>query len=448
MTKRWILGILLVLLALAGHLWYHYLPRARPAVPRGESPVAAVLDAADFPAALWVPYPHQNLVHLRAAMGAEPASTRAIARLAGLPSPALPTFGPLALPPSSEIAVASDDTGEHFVVVAQVYPTVAAFAKLAGRLAGNPWLHGGEIIVEGRPAEVSWQGNRWMVASSELAQTWDRASGATNAVLEAADDVSSARLRRDAGREPTEPGLAWIRIRQAVDPLPAGLYRLWQGDGDLGITSGVAPPSEEAGESSSDKPLSASSGLAERLETLGLFLLVFSGGHPALGEPAQALAFFDQQEEQVMEMPRVAALHEPGTERWDLPGEGLLEIAQRPLTASADGWSIAAFDSISLNEARRIVPELDAVAGDRLKWGLWLDLRGGLAELERIARLLAKIPFVPRRQVERWNDARLALSPLAARYSDLTATVADQPGAPEARSGKVFELRLKAMTPK
>ena len=426
-TRRWLLGLLLALLALGGHVWYHYLPRARPMVPDPDSPVAGLLDHANLPAAVWIPYPHQNLVHLREIFGAEPANTRAIARLAGLPSPTLPTFGPLALPPSSEIAVASDDAGERFTVVAQVYPTIAAFAKLAGKLAGNPWLHGGEIMVEGHPAEVKWHGNRWTVTSLALAPAAAQPPAAN---------------RPGTGSEPTVPGLAWIRIRQAVDPLPAGLYRLWENAGDLGITSGAdAPPPPMKDEQ-------AVSGLARRLASLDLFLLVYSGRQAVLGEPAQALAFFDQEEEKVMEMPRVAALHEPGSERWDLPGEGLLEIARKPLSATTGGWSMAAFDSASLEGARRVAPELDAVVDDRLKWGLWLDLGGGLAEVERIARLLAKIPFIPRRQVERWQDARQALSPLAARYAGLTVTVSDAPAsAPGTGSGRRFDLRLEAMTP-
>ncbi len=408
-TRRWILTVLLALVALAGHLWYHYLPRARPAVPRGESRVAALVEGADFPAAVWVPYPHQNLAYLRGIIGAEPARLRAVARLAGLPSPTLPTFGPMTLPPSSELAIASDDAGQRFVVVAQVYPAVAAFAKLAGKLAGNPWLSGGEIVVEGRPAEVSWQGNRWTVASAELAP----------------EAVWPAAPARSAEAAPAVGGLVWIRIRQAVDPLPAGLYRLWQDGGDIGITTsaGAAAP--------------ASPGFADRLEALRMFLLVYSGRQPALGEPAQALAFFDQEAEQVTEMPRVASLHEPAAERWDLPGESLHELAKRrPLTAAAGDWSIAAFDSVSLERAHRVAPELDAVAGGRLRWGLWLDLRGGMAEVDRIARQLSKLPIVPR-QVERWNDARHALSPLVERYSDLTATVTDEP--------RIFDLRLKAM---
>ena len=225
-AKRWILG-LGALLAIAGHVAWWYLPRARPVGPRDGSPVAALLASQDFPAAVWVPYPHQNLAHLRQVAGAGPASLRALARLAGLPSPALPTFGPLALPPSSEIAVASDEVGERFIVRAQVYPAFAAFARLAGRLAGNPWLRGGEILVEGRRADVAWRGNLWTVASSGLS-------------LEApARDAAPVALGQAGPRQAGAGGLAWIRIRQAADPLPAGLYRLWEDDSGIGITSHV-----------------------------------------------------------------------------------------------------------------------------------------------------------------------------------------------------------------
>ena len=417
MSRRWILGLLCVLLALAGHLWFHYLPRPRPDVP-GRSPVAALLEVAEFPAAVWVPYPHQNLARLRRAAGAEPESLLAVARLAGLPSPALPAFGPLALPPSSEIAVASDEAGERFVVVAQVYPAVAAFAKLAGRLAGNPWLRGGDIVVESRPARVSWQGNRWTVASSGLSP----------------DLTPRPAAPEPAAPEPAAPGLAWIRIRHALDPLPAGLYRLWEPGADLAVSSGAASPA------TASAATGVESDLAGRLDDFGMFLLVYSGALPAFGEPAQALAFFDQEQQKAMEMPRVAALFEPGGERWQLPGESLIEFTgRRPVAASASRWSIAAFDSSILDGARRVAPEIDAVAERRLRWGLWLDFSGGLAEVERIARLLDNVPIAPRRQVERWQDARRALAPLAERYSALTATVSDEP--------RAFDLRLKAVQP-
>ncbi len=400
--KRWLLGAAAALLALAAHVAYAYLPRARPAGPKPDSRVAALLADPGFPAAVWVPYPHQNLAYLRRLAGFGPESLRAVARLAGLPSPALPTFGPLALPPSSEIAVASDETGERWAVLARVYPGFAAFAKLAGSLADNPWLRGGEVMVEGRRAVVRWRGSLWTVAS--------------DGVLPQSDATTDA--------EGT--GLAWLRVRQAVDPLPAGLYRLWEDESGLAVAAGGG-----------ERRAAPSASLAGRLEPLGLFLLVFSGGHEALAEPVQALAFFAQREARIRELPRIVSIHEPGTERWLLPGEGLLEIAGRePRTALDAGWALAALDATSLEEAHRLVPELDALSRGDLEWGLWLDLRGGLAEVDRIARTLAGVPIAPRRQVERWNDARTVLAPLADRYARLSVTVTDEP--------RVFALRLEA----
>ncbi|MEM7584810.1 MAG: hypothetical protein AAF560_15570 [Acidobacteriota bacterium] len=411
---RWILGGLLVVAAIVGHWAFHYMPRARPAAPWADSPVAGLLESNNFPAAVWVPYPHQNLAYLRGIADTQPDTLRAVARLAGLPSPSLPTFGPLALPPSSEIAVAADETGERFAVMAQVYPAFGSFAKLAGRVAGNPWLAGGEIVVDGRSADVSWDGNRWMVISEGLSPevvAESPASGSTE------DPVASR-----------EEGIGWIRVRQAVDPLPAGLYRLWGDDGGLGIRS-------QSGGSTGPAVAADDRQLIERFQAVKLFLLVFSGGQPALGEPSQALAFFDQVEEKIKELPRIASLHEAGGERWSLPGESLLELAGRKPYASTEGsWDVAALDSTSLEQVRAVAPLLDELSSDPLAWGLWLDLEGGLAEVERIAQLLSEVPIVPRRRVERWNDARTVLTPLANRYSHLAAVVTEEP--------RRFELRL------
>ncbi len=407
-TQRWLLVSAAVTVAAVGHFLFHYAPRARPAAP-GDSPVSALLANADFPAAAWVPYPHQNLSRLRQLAGAEPTSLRALARLAGLPSPSLPGFGPLALPPSTEIAVASDETGERFVVLAQVYPAFAAFAKLAGQLAGNPWLKGGEIVVDGRTAEVSWSGSLWRVVSSDLA-------------------VDVLTPKEGAGAVAAEgAGLAWIRIWQSVEPLPAGLYRLWEDGAGLSITSRNGSPEGSA---------AASDALTRDLDGLGLFLLVFAGGNEALGEPARSLAFFDQEQDKQLELPRIAAIHEPGSERWSLPGESLLELAGRePRTATEGAWAIAALDSKSLEEARRVASALGGLRGGSLAWGLWFDLDGGLTEVRRIARLLGEVPIVPRRQVERWSDAQRVLEPLAARYTHLSATVSEE--------SHVFSLRLE-----
>ncbi len=414
-TKRWILGGLVAVVATAGHWAYHYKPRSRPAAPWSDSRVAGLLGNSDFPAAVWVPYPHQNLAHLREIAGTEPSTLRAVARLAGLPAPALPTFGPLALPPSSEIAVASDETGERFAVLAQVYPAFAGFAKLAGRLAGNPWLAGGEIVVDGSTADVSWDGNLWMVVSSGLSP---------DVLLRERSESTDSTVKELA----SEKGIGWIQVRQAVDPLPAGLYRLWEDARGIGIVSNTGI-SESAPAAIGDQTL------VDRFQNIGLFLLVFSGGLEALGEPAQALAFFDQVEDKLKELPRIASLHEPGTERWSLPGESLLQLAGRePRTSDEGSWAVAALDRASLEQARDVAPLLDRLSGDPLAWGLWLDLEGGLVEVERIAQLLSEVPIVPRRRVERWSDARRVLLPLANRYSHLEAVVTEEP--------RVFELRL------
>jgi len=175
--------------------------------------------------------------------------------------------------------------------------------------------------------------------------------------------------------------------------------------------------------------------LADRLTELNLFLLAFTGGNEALGDPAQALAFFDQEEGKARELPRIAAVHQPGGERWSLPGESLLELAGRePRTAIEDGWSITALDATSLEEARHVAADLEGLRRTSYAWGLWLHFGRGLAEVNRIAKLLADVPIAPRRQVERWNDAKLVLTPLAERFEHLETVVTDEP--------RTFELRL------
>ena len=109
-----------------------------------------------------------------------------------------------------------------------------------------------------------------------------------------------------------------------------------------------------------------------------------------------------------------------------MPGESLLG---EPRTAAADGWEIAALDSGSLEEARRVAQQLAGLTGSGLGWGLWLDLRGGLAEVERIVHLLGELPIVPRHQLERWRDAEQVLAPLAERYGSLSLLISEEPRA-------------------
>ncbi len=396
--KRW-LGLLvcLVLPALAaGHFAYWYLPRVRTGSPRSGSLVTQLLHSPQYPVAVWVPYPHQNLAYLERATANGEELRRALARLAGLPRPILPAFGPLSMPPASEIAVASDEAGERFAIFAQVYPTVAAFAKLAGRLAGNPWLRGGRVSVDGRRAEVGWRGNVWTVTSPE------------SPALAAAPAAS------------VEPSLMVLEVRRAVAPLPAGRFRLFRDGAGLEVRSQEAVASDVRFRD-------------ESLARLGLFLLIFSGRQELGEDPRQALAFFSHDDVN-LDLPRAAALFEPGSRRWSLPGENLLELVGRePRAAEVGDWSLAALDSVSLERARRLAPHLDSLTADgpadRLAWGLWLELDGLLAEVSRIVDGLDGVPLVSRRRVERWRDAETVLTPLARRYSLLSLVVTEEPPA-------------------
>src|ERR1700716_624761 len=125
--KRLLLVVALGLLLLAGHVVYWYGPRAR----------------ADAP---------------------DPRGAAVASRLAGSAAAAEPpSFGPFEVPPASEIVACSDLRGGRVKVIARIYPIIAAVARLAGTLAGNPWLGGGEA---GR-VSVAWSGSQWTVTVGE-----------------------------------------------------------------------------------------------------------------------------------------------------------------------------------------------------------------------------------------------------------------------------------------
>lgn len=57
--------------------------------------------------------------------------------------------------------------------------------------------------------------------------------------------------------------------------------------------------------------------------------------------------------------------------------------------------------------------------------------------MTRIVDLLAGLPIVPRRRLERWRDAAVVLRPMARRYSLLTVVVTRE---------RAFRLRLEPAT--
>ena len=381
--------------ATAAHLWFWYAPRPVHAKPRSGGEVTALLASELFPAAVWIARPHQNLGALESLSGEGGSLLESAARLLGLPSASLPEFGPFAVPPASELVVAADETGARFAVHARIYPVLAAFARLGGVLAGNPWLEGGDVFLDGRPAEVSWRGTVWRVRSAGLPEVPE--------VL----------------FEPPASSLAVVELRQALPPLPAGTYRVLTSDEGFQVALGPEPA-----------PGFRMQGRG--FGQVGEALVMIEGRRLVPLEPARALALFGAARGETLELPSAAGFAEPGAERWELPAERLLEIAGRaPREAEVSGWRIAALDSRALEGARSLAPKLvpltESSTEGRLAWGLWLDLERGRAEVERVAELLEGLPVLGQSEAERWRDLSAVLGPLAGRWDLLTATVAEDP---------------------
>lgn len=390
--RRWGRAILLLTLAVVlvvGHLLFWYGPRLRPSRPNPRAMTAQLLASEAYDYALWVPYPHQSLGLLRGEGGDFLA---AAARLVGLELPVVPALGAAALPPCTDLTLAVDEKGERFAAVVRVYPLVAAFLRLAGFLADNPLLGGGEVELGGRPAVVAWSGRVWSVTSP---------GGLALAPWE--------------GERPA-PSLARLAVRRAASALPIGRYGLRREAGGLVFATDTVVPAVlwQA---------------AQGIRGQDLVLTAVEGGGGL--KPPRAFAFFAAGG---LELPRAASLYRPDGPRWPLPGEGLLTLAGRKLRrAEAAGWRIDAYSRSGLDTVVGLAPRLRDLANPgpsgRLQHGLWLDLPGAHLEVKRIADLLSALPLLPRREVRPWRDAVTVLRPLAARYSTLTAVAATGPGA-------------------
>ncbi len=416
----------ILLLVIAGHFFYWYWPRERASVPAGLP--ARLLASGEYGACLWVPYPHQNLGKLEGSIADGPAYLAAAARVADLPAPVMRSFGPFAVPPSSEIVACSDLDGDRFLLVARVYPGLAAVAKLAGRLADNPWLKGGTIReergkrdeVQERALQVAWRDGYWTVRS-----------GAEPALLAAPP----------AGTAPDYPSsLGIFHLGEEVSDFPAGDYILQrQGKGlDLTLAGSAPVPPPPAFVEAADPPaLLAVAGPAwpadaERpLPPAAMVLFNVKGGGLHLGP--------------LGDVPGIAVLNPPGEKRWAVPARGLAGLlAQNMPRGNASGWSIVAVDDASLASAQALAPQINRLvspagagaqpASGQIILGLWVKPRPALRLVSQFRKGLEKFPLADRRQVERWRNWETLLSPLAAcERASVLAT----------RSPSAFLLRLQ-----
>jgi hypothetical protein len=416
-------GLLIFLLLAAlgtGHYFYWYAPRERAAAPELGGLPARLLAAGGYDACFWVPYPHQNLGRLQGAVDDGTAWLGAVARVADLPPPVLPTFGPFTVPPSSEIAGCSDLSGKRFLLVAKVYPVLTAVARLAGKMADNPWLAGGEVRDvagdESGPSErvltVAWREGYWTVATG------------------AAPDLAPSEAAEQSAR-PESLGI--FRLLRDVSRFPLGDYLLRRESADLVLAldrEGPPPPEPD---------------LPPRIDPV---LLAVAGPAWPASEPRPlppaAFALFALDESSrgakissLGSLPGAAVFNVPdGDPRWGLPAQGIAGLVSKSLPRGhAAGWKINAVDEESLKRAKLMAPRLAHLTapepgagggdGDRLILGLWARPRPALQVVAEIRKILNGLPLVSRAQVQTWKDWETLLRPLArCEGLELTATQA------------------------
>ncbi|MEO7795637.1 MAG: hypothetical protein ABIV06_12780, partial [Thermoanaerobaculia bacterium] len=347
------------------------------------SPELAAILAADAPfeRSLWLASPHQNLGELDERVGDLDLYLSELSRLGGVAMPRLPGFGPFKLPPAREIALAWNTTGGGFLGAARIESGIGWAARLAGRLAGNPWLAGGRVDSGGRTYEIRWQGPLWIVAS-----------GVPPELPPPAPAVDLASLAAQG------PVIAEVRLRREVGPLPAGRFVLQRSDGGLEVLSGNLP---EAVQAASDWSFP------------GVALWVSSTDRGPVGGPGLFLLW----EAAEGAIPRVAVLQRGGGRSFRLPGESILAILGAGEPALRLGWTVRGTQKSAQREALGMVPWFERHLPRPGARGPWLGQAGRLMPvatartLELVAHNLARLPLVPPAEVERISGVARLLSP-------------------------------------
>jgi hypothetical protein len=377
------------LLFVSGHVVFWYMPRFRATTP-GPGGAAALLDDPEWGVRLWIAYPHQNFAAARRQRPELADAIVAACRLAELPPPRLPAFGPFSLPPSRrEMTVAASADGRRFAAAAQVYPGIARLARLAGRLTGNPWLAGGEVTADEAQATVEWQRDSWIYSSR---------SGEP--------EVDSG-LREGARAGPR--ALAYLDLAARVGPLPPGRLALRSENGRLVVE---------------DERRSAFPGawqaLGENLarEVAGVALLLLRCGDADRKCSALVLlsSSFEMTEEDTgrLRFPSAAVLYPRDGGRLRLPGEKLSALGLRLHTSQAAGLEVVAVDNESLSAAERIAVLLaPLLSGPSATFGLWLIGEEASAFARTVRQVLEAVPLVARREAAEWRDVETAIEPLA-----------------------------------
>jgi len=394
------LGVVVALAAACAHVWWWYVPRVHAGVPAAADLPARLLADSDLDVALWIAYPHQNLAALEDSLGAVEERRdflAAAARLGGLPPPTLPRFGPFAAPPARELVAVSDAEGRRVLVAARVYPLLAAVSRLAGAVAGNPWLAGGDVEAFGGPARVAWDGTLWTVGN--------------------VDPPPDLLAPPPPGRPDPPPALAALRLRRPLSVLPAGVHRLRAAAAGFTVaTDGAAAlpalPADRL--TAAGCPLFAVAGPGGPLDEDGsglgrgaLALFLGGGGGGDSGGGADALSGL------LGDLPGVAVWYLPGGERFRLPAESLLGRSSRPEPASGSAaWARVATGGDALRRSTALTPLVDDLAST-VALAVAAEPGSALALVDQVADLLETLPLASRQETRRWRDWSTVLAPLA-----------------------------------
>jgi hypothetical protein len=412
---------LALLAALAGHAVFWYLPREHAAAPSPDDLPARLL-AGPSESALWLPYPHQNLAALEGALGgaaAVRAWLAALGRVTGLPERPLPAFGPFPAPPARELAVAAGPGG-RLTAAARVYPLLAGVARLAGVVAGNPWLAGGEVEAFGGRARVAWDGTLWTVTSGAGSETAGAESSAAAGEMQPGGE--------EEGQAQAQ-ALAILRLGRPAGWLPPATYRLYRPAGEPGVLELATAGAERLGEGA----------LAEEdLRRLGVLLALIQGrggpAQPVGGRRPGMLLLLARREGEEPGLPPAAVVVPPGTprsQRLRLPAEGLYKVLGAGLErAEAAGWEVLASDTRALAaavELAAVLPRgIDEGGGPGLE--LWADPGRLHGLLEAVAGVMESVPLVERQEAARWRDWAAVTAPLG-RFERARLLSASEPPA-------------------
>lgn len=396
-------AVLFLALALLGHWLYWYQPKERPGAADPADLPARLLTDPRASLALWLPFPHQNLSAANDELGDLEAVARALARRGGRDVRArpveFPRFGPFVAPPARELGAAWYPDGEA-AIAARVYPGLALFARLAGKVAGNPWLAGGAVQLAGKNATVTWDGSLWLVRTD-------------GAVVPGPGDTPDP-------EPPVLLGAFTLVGATAAPPLPAGRYHFRRN------TTG-ALEAELAG----GTPWPAVPPVP--LATAEAALLVVRGaGRPEWVEAFESPGALAVSAHAASSgLPRSATFAPVGFKAWKLPARGLAELLNgEPEELERAGLRLVATEEYGRAAAEALAPAVAAWLGPNhpdFVVGLWLEPRAVRNALGGTKQLFADLPFLGhRREAASLEDWRTLLAPLDG-FSEVSVVIFANP---------------------